>query len=220
MARTTSDVFTRTWQHRLVPLLALLMILALPVSAGNSATHADREHSHHSKPNSSFAVGIANFGKIDDHYYRGAQPGPGDYKDLVTLGVRTIVDLRNHPEGDEKSLATAAGLRYISLPMSDKHYPPPDAAQRFLAVVNNPLNWPVYVHCAGGRHRTGVMTAVYRMTVDKWDIDHAYQEMKQYDFYSGWGHEAMKKYIYDYYRQLSQQRAQQAPAAQPKAVTQ
>ena len=40
----------------------------------------------------------------------------------------------------------------------------------FLKIVNDPKNQPVYVHCVGGRHRTGVMTAIYRMTVDKWSL--------------------------------------------------
>jgi len=46
------------------------------------------------------------------------------------------------------------------------------------------------------------MTAVYRMSVDGWNIQHAYAEMKQYDFYTRNGHEPYKVYVYDYYRDL------------------
>ena len=78
-----------------------------------------------------------------------------------------------------------------------------DAAAKFLEIVNNNENWPVYVHCAGGRHRTGAMTAVYRMTVQGWDVDRAYEEMKDYDFYTRWGHKDMKRFVFDYSRNLN-----------------
>jgi protein tyrosine/serine phosphatase len=48
--------------------------------------------------------------------------------------------------------------------------------------VDDPANQPVYVHCVGGRHRTGVMTAIYRMIDDKWTPDRAFQEMKSYKY--------------------------------------
>jgi tyrosine-protein phosphatase SIW14 len=85
--------------------------------------------------------------------------------------------------------------------MDDKSYPPAGIADRFLGIVTNPDNWPVYVHCAGGRHRTGAMTAVYRIAIDGWDADRAYREMKEYDYYSRWGHGDMKDFVYDFYRE-------------------
>ena len=147
-------------------------------------------------------VTISNFGKVNDHYFRGAQPDEGQYKELAAIGIKTVIDLRNDAKLFAKSSAEQAGLRYINFPLDDKDYPAPDAAQGFLQIVNDPGNWPVYVHCAGGRHRTGVMTAAYRMTMDGWDIERAYREMKDYDFYTRGGHKAMKDYVYDYHRSL------------------
>jgi protein tyrosine/serine phosphatase len=145
-------------------------------------------------------VDIDNFGQVNDHIYRGGQPKGDNYHQLATLGVKTIVDLRGDSEPDERALSERAGLRYINLPMAPKHYPQADAAQRFLEIVNDQANWPVYVHCAGGKHRTGVMLAAYRLSVDGWDMERAYQEMKDYGFYTGMGHGCYKDYIYDYYR--------------------
>ena len=51
----------------------------------------------------------------------------------------------------------------------------------FLKLVNDPANWPVYAHCKGGRHRTGQMTALYRITKDGWTAVESYREMKRYD---------------------------------------
>jgi protein tyrosine/serine phosphatase len=156
----------------------------------------------HKRASGGFAVDIENFGKVNDHLYRGAQPKGRNFEQLAALGVKTVVDLREDAERGARADAERAGLRYINLPMQGKTYPQADAATRFLEVVNNQANWPVFVHCAGGRHRTGVMTAVYRMSVDGWDIEQAYREMKQYDFYTGMGHGCYKDYVYDYYRDL------------------
>jgi len=69
-----------------------------------------------------------------------------------------------------------------------------------LKLVNDPANWPVYVHCAGGRHRTGAMTAIYRITHDSWDAERAFSEMKKYGYYSFPNHGSLKKYVYNYSR--------------------
>jgi protein tyrosine/serine phosphatase len=145
-------------------------------------------------------VDIDNFGQINDHIYRGGQPKGDNFRQLAGLGVKTIIDLRGDSVPGERASAEAAGLRYINLPLADKQYPQAGAAQRFLDLVNDPANGVVYVHCAGGRHRTGAMVAVYRMSVDGWDIERAYQEMKDYDFYTSMGHGCYKVYVYEYYR--------------------
>jgi protein tyrosine/serine phosphatase len=145
-------------------------------------------------------VTIENFGNVNEHIYRGGQPNGDNYRQLVAIGIKTVVDLRGDSERGSKALAEEAGLRYINLPLADKQYPQPDAAQRFLETVNDPTIWPVYVHCAGGRHRTGAMIAVYRITIDGWDIDHTYQEMKDYGFYTRLGHGCFRDYVNDYYR--------------------
>ena len=157
-------------------------------------------------------VDVDNFGKVNDHLYRGAQPNSRNYEQLAALGVKTILDLREDAKDGARAEAERAGLRYINLPLKDKQYPQTDAASRFLEIINDSANWPVYMHCAGGRHRTGVMGAVYRMSIDGWDVEQAYQEMKQYDFYTGRGHECFKDYVYNYYRDL-QARPQKTQAA-------
>jgi len=155
------------------------------------------------------AVDIENFGKVNDHFYRGAQPNGRNYEQLAALGIKTIVDLREDAKDDARSATERAGMRYINLPMKEKSYPQADTAARFLQIVNDQANWPVFVHCAGGRHRTGVMTAVYRMAVDGWGVDQAYQEMKRYDFSTSWGHGCYKDYVFDYYRDLQAQSQRQ-----------
>jgi protein tyrosine/serine phosphatase len=158
-------------------------------------------------------VSIDNFGQVNDHIYRGAQPKDEQYEELAALGIKTVVDLRGDAKKDSRASAERAELRYINLPLGDKSYPQADAAARFLEIVNNPGNGIVYVHCAGGRHRTGAMVAVYRMEVDHWTIAQAYDEMKQYDFYTSGGHGCYKDYVYDHYNTLQAKLNPQASAS-------
>lgn len=69
----------------------------------------------------------------------------------------------------------------------------------FLRLVNDPANGAVYVHCKGGRHRTGAMTAAYRLTHDGWTAEQAFEEMLRYDFNGGFlggGPAAQKKFVF------------------------
>jgi hypothetical protein len=43
------------------------------------------------------------------------------------------------------------------------------------------------------------------MTKYGWDFDKAYQEMNNYDFYTSWGHGAMKDFVVDYAGKLKSQ---------------
>ena len=143
-------------------------------------------------------IKIKNFGQMDDRFYRGAQPKEEDYKQLAAIGIKTIIDLREDPTNYEKRDAEAAGIRYVNLPMSDKDYPPAATIDQFLKLVDDPSTGKFFVHCAGGRHRTGVMGAVYRFNHYNWNFDQVYTEMKKYDFYTRWGHGEMKKFVEDY----------------------
>ena len=148
-------------------------------------------------------IKIDNFGQVDDHLYRGEQPKEEDYKALAELGIKVIVDLRNDPVPYAKQATEAAGMRYVNIPMSDKKRPQDAQIEQFLALTQNKADGPFYIHCRGGRHRTGVMGAVYRYTYDGWNYDQVYKEMKQYDYYSRWGHGALGDYVEDYYKNMS-----------------
>ena len=150
-------------------------------------------------------ITIKNFGQMDQNYYRGARPkeGKGQFEALKALGIQTIIDLQAKPKDYEKREAEAAGLRYINIPMEDGDYPKAEHIEEFLRLANDPETGVFYAHCAGGRHRTGVTGAAYRMTKYGWDVDRAYKEMKNYDFYSSWGHGEQKDFVFDYAAKLA-----------------
>ena len=147
---------------------------------------------------------IRNFGKVNDNYYRGSQPDAGQFRELKRLGVKTVIDLRKDKLEESSAWARAAGLNYINIPLTTKRAANDDQSNHFLKLVNDPANWPVYVHCKGGRHRTGQMTAIYRITQDRWTADQAYKEMQHYDFEDSFFYpRALKKYVFSYYERFS-----------------
>jgi protein tyrosine/serine phosphatase len=170
-----------------VPVLATAVAISLALAAAAQT-----------KNNKFAGIAIKNFGCVNENYYRGAQPQEKDYAALASLGVKTVIDLEREGEASEQRLVEANGMKFFRLPMNTTSKPDADTVERFLNLVNDPSNQPVYVHCHGGRHRTGVMTAIYRLTHDNWSADQAYGEMKQYEFNKGFGHSALKDYVYGY----------------------
>jgi len=148
--------------------------------------------------NGSQKTRISNFGCINETFYRGAQPKGRDYDDLAAMGVKTVIDLQEDGERNEQQMVEGAGMKFYRIGLSDNSWPSRDKPEQFLKIVNDPANQPVFVHCHGGRHRAGIMTAIYRMTHDAWSAERAYAEMKQYGFESGFGHGGLKDYVYDY----------------------
>jgi len=191
--------FIRKFSPSLIATMALILALS---------TLSFAKTNQSSFPN----IKIDNFGQMDARFYRGARPKPEDFRNLAALGIKTVIDLTDNSMEREKPAVEAAGMRYVNIPIVDKAYPSMDQANAFLKVANDPATGKFYVHCAGGRHRTGMMGAVYRFNHDHWNFDQAYAEMKQYDFYTSNGHGKQLTFVQDYWQQF------QAKATTPKVV--
>ena len=158
--------------------------------------------------NSSFPdIKISNFGQLDENFYRGARPKPEELKTLAALGIKTIIDLTDNTREREEPAAIAAGLRYVNIAIEDKTNPSEEQINTFLKIANDPATGKFYVHCAGGRHRTGVMAAVYRFNHSRWNYDQAYAEMKQYDFYTSNGHGKQLDFVQNYWQEFQAKQA-------------
>ena len=166
-----------------------------------------------SNENSFPGIKISNFGQMDEHFYRGARPKPEDFKNLAALGITTVIDLTDNSREREEPAVVAAGMHYVNIPIVDKAYPGAEQVSAFLKVINDPTTGKFYVHCAGGRHRTGIMGAVYRFNHDHWSYDQAYAEMKQYDFYTSNGHGKQLDFVQDYWQQFQAKHANASVAA-------
>ena len=107
-------------------------------------------------------------------------------------------------------------MRYINIPIVDKKNPSDSQIEEVLKLANDPATGKFYVHCAGGRHRTGVMGATYRFNHDHWNYDQAYAEMKQFDFYTSNGHGKQLDFVQVYWQQFQVKQANTAVSGTSK----
>lgn len=133
--------------------------------------------------------------------YRSGQMTAAGFEDVVRrYHIRTVINLQNEfPDPDinrtyldrsqvkESDLCAQLGVRYLFLPpdlISKRRVPAerPEAIERFLAIMDDPANQPVLIHCLAGLHRTGCMAAVYRMEYEGWTPQEAIAELKDVGF--------------------------------------
>ncbi|HZI19859.1 MAG TPA: sulfur transferase domain-containing protein [Pyrinomonadaceae bacterium] len=184
-----------------------LLVVLLSLAASLAAT-AQAPQAPQASP-----VSIRNFGQVNENYFRGSQPGAAELAELKRLGVRTIIDLRMDRLAGSEELARAQGFAYYHIPLTTKKPATGEQSDYFLRLVNDPANWPVYVHCKGGRHRTGQMTAIYRITGQGWTAEQAYEEMKRYDFEDSWFYpRVLKRHVFEFHRQFAAGRGARAGA--------
>jgi uncharacterized protein (TIGR01244 family) len=144
--------------------LAVLVGVALAADRGLPAQH-----------------GIKNFGKVNEHLYRGAQLDTIGVKNLATLGVKTIINLRplDKEWATEESDARAAGITFTNVPFKGLGRPTDGQVAKVLSLIDNSPG-PVFVHCEYGCDRTGTIVACYRIRHDHWSADAAQKEADTY----------------------------------------
>ncbi len=192
------------------PVLALLLLgalclcmslpgisRALPAIATNPASTFPAnarlsEHLYGSLP------GVFNVGRIAPGVYRGAQPAPEGYATLKKMGIATVINLRTSMS--EKKEVEAAGMRSIEVPM-EMSGNPKEKVDRVVALMADPANQPVFVHCRHGQDRTGIVVAAYRMKVEGWALADAEAEMEAFGFNDVWIN--FKRFIRKYGHDLS-----------------
>ncbi len=129
--------------------------------------------------------GLENFARVNDRLYRGAQPTAEGYRKLKELGVKTVINFRSHHS--YKSEIEAAGMTCVEIPLQadvvGSEPPTDEQLKQFFDIVLDPARQPVFIHCMGGKDRTGTLSAVYRMEMDGWTHDEAIQEMQSFGFH-------------------------------------
>lgn len=128
---------------------------------------------------------LSNLYQVSSNLYRGAQPTADGIAELKARGMKTIIDLRNS-HSDPKNGASA-GLKLDRVPMVPWTVNDGEVV-RFLRIVADTNNLPVFVHCERGADRTGMMCAMYRIAMCGWTKDEAIKEMTEggYHFSEAW----------------------------------
>lgn len=131
-----------------------------------------------------------HFGVIHENkLYRASQPNDEFLKYLKeNYGLKTVVALRTEiPESEEKS-CKENGIKLIQLPVKSwRRWPDYKELKDFFTLFEDMENLPLLVHCQEAREgekkknqRTNVMTALYRIKYDGWDLKKTLDEMKQW----------------------------------------
>ena len=182
------------------------LVVAVPVLAQPIAP-ADLKPAH---------VGsLHNFGQVNDHVFRGAQPSDAGFAELAKLGVNTVIDLRESGgrSVSEQKTVEAAGMKYMAFPLNGYGAPSNDTVLKLLSLLDDKSSGPVFVHCRRGADRTGTILACYRIAHDHWENAKALAEAKTFGM--SWTERAMQAFIVSF--KAPQVAAAVAPAA---AVTQ
>jgi protein tyrosine/serine phosphatase len=131
-------------------------------------------------------IPITAFRTVSDGIYRGARPLHAGMEALAQqLAIKTDLDLENDGSAiaDEQKDAQALGIRMISLPMSGFFAPSDSTVNQALAILKDPANYPVFVHCQHGEDRTGLIVGLFRVEVQGMSPADAYAEMKADGFH-------------------------------------
>lgn len=133
----------------------------------------------------SFPGEIFNFHVVRPGILRGSQPSEDAFKLLKEYyGVKTILNLRCDKENYdwEKEVVERLGMNFINIPMSGHEEQGVKTIEQCLDIITNKANQPIFVHCHGGKDRTGMVCAAFRMKYDKWTFKQALLEMLVYGY--------------------------------------
>ncbi|MDX2016843.1 MAG: tyrosine-protein phosphatase [Planctomycetota bacterium] len=153
--------------------VGVLLLLALVVSLGAWSA------AHHLNPRN---FGVVAEGKV----YRSAELEPAALARVVReRGIRTIIDFRiDDPEvvlRREQKTAEALGVERIVLPMEGDGQGNLNNYIQALRIMTDPARQPVLVHCAAGAQRTGCASGLYRIVVEGWTPERAFDEALSFD---------------------------------------
>ena len=133
---------------------------------------------------------VLNFTKVTEKLWRGSQPDMNDpdiFRKLEQRGVKTVINLRHDHDDFPKLQGT--NIRYLWIPMRAWH-PEEEDIVLFLSalrrILADPNLWPVFVHCAAGKDRTGYAVAAYRIIEEQWDAEDAILEMFDFRYNPYW----------------------------------
>jgi protein tyrosine phosphatase (PTP) superfamily phosphohydrolase (DUF442 family) len=127
---------------------------------------------------------IDNFARVTPGITRGAQPSEQALTLMAKDGFKTIIDLRMNGAGteSEEAITKRLGMNYVHIPMTALVTPTTQQVAQFLSIVKKSENLPAFVHCRQGADRTGTVLAIYRRTVQGWDFEKTYAEMREHHF--------------------------------------
>ena len=125
-----------------------------------------------------------NFHIVDDGIWRSAQPSIESIAVMKKHGLKTIINLRGSEENHlwESRICDSLGTQYFHIPMDGRDVPDTADLNNILRIIENQQNQPVMYHCLGGKDRTGIVTAIYRLKNSDISFEEVHKEMLMYGY--------------------------------------
>ena len=188
-------VNSRTMAH----LLLTSLIVCAPAVHAQSAGAAAR------KPEWAAPVEASvNLFSITPNLYRSAQLAPKDVTLIKSLGIQTVVSLRNF--NDDETVLRGSGVKLKRIGINTWSVGDKQVIAALKAIKAAEQDGPVLLHCLHGADRTGLVSAMYRMLYQGWGKDEALQELTQ----GGYGYHAMWKNIPRYIKKVDLEKIRSA----------
>jgi len=114
-------------------------------------------------PATADATAFPNYSLVRPGLAAAGQPSAEGLAQLKAMGFKTVINLRTEKEGpkDEEAIVKAAGLSYVSVPVSAETFSQADA-DAVGKVLDDPAAAPVLLHCSTA-NRVGAVWALLRM---------------------------------------------------------
>ncbi len=125
-------------------------------------------------------IKIENFHKVDKDIFRSAQPDKSDFKDLEELGIKQVLNLRNHHSDEDEAKGTNILLSHIRMNAGSLTE---EELLDALQIIKN-RKGTILIHCWHGSDRTGAVIAMYRIIYQNWTKEEALEELIN----GGYGH--------------------------------
>ena len=130
-------------------------------------------------------------------FYRSGQMSATGFRETIDrFKIKTVVNLQHEnpdphlpdkwlgkPVVHEKELCEQLNVRYVLLtpdilPVPNDLKSEPPAVTDFLKLLDDESAYPILIHCKAGLHRTGRLTAIYRMDKEGWEVGDALRELR------------------------------------------
>jgi uncharacterized protein (TIGR01244 family) len=111
--------------------------------------------------------------------YISGQPGEDGLRRLISLRIKTLVNLRPHEEDgarDESGESAGLGMKYVNIPLTPSTFSL-QKIEELRCVLKDPKNYPVLIHCRSGNRASGAWF-VYRVIFENASIPVALLEAR------------------------------------------
>ena len=129
-----------------------------------------------------------NLYRLDDKLFRSEQLTEKDYELLRKNNINTLINLRFFDRNDDRQAFGKTSLTLVNTPLLTWSITPQEVARVLWQIEQQQRNGAVLIHCYHGADRTGLISAMYRVVYQNWELSEAKREMMQgpYGFHSVW----------------------------------